>query len=216
MRDGRLVDAASGGQFLLGKLRFLSEGRDPFMDWPLQTTPLLLFHVRTVDRRSTDVNTELPTDSPMPMQPSDRMGDSRHKKPPPTDEEEEVTPALRAQVLRAFEINMAKNALSEIAKGEPGYLISNRADLADAIGTDKTMVNKIIGPARETSKVKLVDRSAFVGRIRKALDLPGVTKIAVKTSRAEIVRLIADLPDEEFAVFEAAVADAVARARKKK
>lgn len=127
-----------------------------------------------------------------------------------------MTPALRAQIVRALELNMAKNALSEVAKGDPGYLVASRADLAEAIGTDKTMINKIIGPARVTSKVDLVDRSAFVGRIRKVLGLPSVTKVVVKASRAEIVRLIADLPDEEFAIFEAAVADAVARARKKK
>lgn len=176
----------------------------------------LRFTWDTVDRCSTYVNNELSTDSPMSMQTSVPMGDSRHKKPPPDDDEEDVTPAFRAQVLRALELNAAKNDLSEIAKGAAGYLISNRAELAEEIGTDKTMINKIIGPARETSKVSLVERSAFVGRIRKALSLPEVTKIVVKASRAEILRLIADLPDEEFAVFEQAVADAAARARKKK
>lgn len=144
------------------------------------------------------------------------MGDSRHKNPPPVDEEEDVTDSFRESARKALELNEQRNKLGELRKGDPGYLISNRAELALEVGTDKTMINKIIGPARASSKVDLVDRSAFVGRIRQALQLPAVTKIAVKSSRIEIVRLIAELPDDEFRVFEKAVQDAVARVAKRK
>jgi hypothetical protein len=134
------------------------------------------------------------------------MGDPLHKKsPPPRVDEEIVTDAFRRQVNEALRLNAAKNDLGEKRKGEAGYLICNRPELAEAVGTDKTMINKIIGPVRATTKVKLVDRSAFVGAIRVALDLPAVAQISVPQARAEVLRLLADLPDKEFQVFEQAL-----------
>lgn len=208
MGDGGLVDTDSIGESLLAHPLRLSKLSDAAVDRPLHARSgprLLAFHVETVDRRSTFVNSELTTDLQMAMRRSSRMGDSRHKKAPPLDDEEDVTPAFREAVKTALDLNKQRNKLSELRKGDSGYLISNRSELAEAIGTDKTMINKIIGPARADSKVKLVDRSAFVGRIRAALQLPAVTKIAVKASRAEILRRIAELPDDEFANFERAL-----------
>lgn len=99
-------------------------------------------------------------------------------------------------------LNAARNKLSGLRKGEPGYLISNRPELADEIGTDKTMINKILGAAKKETKVKLVARSGFVGRIRDALGLAPVTQITVRASRAMTLKFIAELSDEDFRVFE--------------
>jgi hypothetical protein len=129
------------------------------------------------------------------------MGDILHKKPPPPDEEEEVTDSFRKQVREALAINDQANRIRRLKKGDPDYQVSNRPELAEAIGTDKTMINKIIGPVKASTKVKLVERSAFVGRIRSELKLAAVTRIAVRTDRAVVVRFIAELPDEEFKVF---------------
>jgi hypothetical protein len=129
------------------------------------------------------------------------MSDSRHKNPPPTDEEEDVTPLFRETVREMLKTNARKNRLSGFHKNEPGYLISNHAELAEAIGTDKTMVNKIIGPVRPTTKVKLVTRSAFLARIRDALGLAPVARITVKASRLEQMLAIAELEDDDFAAL---------------
>lgn len=130
------------------------------------------------------------------------MGDERHKKPPPPEEEEEVTDAFRLAARKALESNKRQNALRGLRKPDPGYLISNRAELAIAVGTDKTMINKIIGPAKLTTKIKLVGHSTYVGRIRSALELPSVTQITVRSGRVNVLRWIADLSDEDFAEFE--------------
>lgn len=129
------------------------------------------------------------------------MGDHLHKRPPPTDEEEDVTEQFREEVRAALEINAQSNRIRRLKWGDPGYQVENRAELAESIGTDKTMINKIIGGARPTTKVKLVERSAFLGRIRAVLKLAAVTKVAVRGDRAAVVRFIADLPEDQFRVF---------------
>jgi len=129
------------------------------------------------------------------------MGDATHKKPPPTDEEEGVTDAFREEVRQALDINARANRLRRHKKGDPGYLISNRAELAKAIGTDKTMVNKIIGGKREDTKVELVHRSAFVGRIRAVLQLAAVTTIKASIDRAPVYRWLDSLPDGVFEAY---------------
>jgi hypothetical protein len=140
------------------------------------------------------------------VQRSTRMGDVRHKaSPPKSEDEEDVTPAFRLDARRALELNREKNELGGIKKGQPGYLIADQADLADAVGTSKRMISKIIGPVRPTTKIKLVDRSVYVGRIRAALQLQALTEIQVKASRAYTMRLIAGLSDDEFAKYEADV-----------
>ena len=177
------------------------------MDGAVESATLLLlplsFHTGTVDRRSTFVNIELTTDLPLPMQRFDPMGDALHKRSPPSaEEEEDVTPTFRADALKALDLNAKRNKLSGLRKGEPGYLISNRPELAEEIGTDKTMINKILGAAKKETKVKLVARSAYVGRIRDALRLAPVTQITVRASRAATLRFIAELSDDDFSVFE--------------
>lgn len=129
------------------------------------------------------------------------MNDARHKRPPPPDEEEDVTETFRKEVRDALDLNARQNRLRQLKKGDPGYLISNRAELAEKIGTDKTMINKIIGGVRAGTKVKLVERSAFVKRIRDALHLAAITKIAVRSERADVVRFISELPDEDFRLY---------------
>lgn len=130
------------------------------------------------------------------------MGDVRHKKPPPEDVEEDVTDDFRKEVREALDLNARQNRLRRLRSGMSGYLISNRAELARAIGTDTTMVNKIIGPARAGSKVDLVDRSTFVGRIRNALQLAAVENITVRADRANVLRYLALLPDDAFRILE--------------
>lgn len=146
----------------------------------------------------------LTDDLPAEMQPSESMGDDRHKNSPPDDEEEEVTELFRAAARHALDLNKRQNALRGKRKGDAGYLTSNRAELALKIGTDKTMVNKIIGPARASTKVKLVDRSAFVGRIRRELELPPVVSIQVPSSRVQLLKRIADMPEVGIQAIESA------------
>lgn len=129
------------------------------------------------------------------------MGDARHKKPAPDEPEEVVTDAFRKKVRDTLETNKRLNNLRGKRKGQPGYLISNRAELAEACGTDITMINKIIGPARETSKVDLVATSTFLGRIRRALDISEIS-LSVPLDRSEVLGFLAGLPDEQFKVFD--------------
>ncbi len=204
MGDRGLIDANCVGQILLAHRVAFAKFGDAPVYWAFQPTSLLSFHLTTVDRCSTVVNRELPTDSLRTVQRSGWMGDVRHKASPPKDEDEEdVTPAFRLDARRALELNAEKNELGGIKKGQPGYLISDQADLAEAVVTSKRMISKIIGPVRPATKVKLVDRSVFVGRIRAALQLQALTEIQVKASRANTIRLIAGLSDEEFAKYEA-------------
>lgn len=142
----------------------------------------------------------------MPMQPFMRMGDLRHKKPPPDEEEEDVTNEFRAAAQKKLRANAQQNRLRKRRKDDPDYLISNHAELAEEIGTSKTMLNRIIGPVRETTAIKLVARSVFVKSIREALALADVTQISVQAVRAEVLRIINDLPDDLYKVFAAEVA----------
>lgn len=140
------------------------------------------------------------------MQLFEPMGDARNRTSLPPDEIEElVTDAFRREVREALDINHKHNRLRRLKKGDTGYLISNRSELADAVGTDKTMINRIIGPARETSAVNYVERSAFVGRIRNALHLAPLTQMAVRSDRASVHRVLEEMPDNAFAM----VADAL-------
>jgi hypothetical protein len=130
------------------------------------------------------------------------MGDPRHKKPPPpSDKEEIIRDSFRQKVRDILEANEQLNRLRGKKRGQDGYLISNRAELADACGTDTTMINKIIGPARETSKVDLVDRSTFIDAIRVALGISETT-IFVPMDRVTALEFLAALPDDKFKVFD--------------
>jgi hypothetical protein len=163
----------------------------------------ITFHPATVDPKATSCKREFTTDSPCAVKVSKRMGDSRHKKPPPDAPEEDVTDEFRREVLEALDLNAQVNRLRRRRKGDPGYLISNRAELADAIpGMHKTMVNKILGGARDTTKVKLVERSAYVSKIREVLQLAPTDRITIPARRGDVMRWIAALSDEAFAVFE--------------
>lgn len=132
------------------------------------------------------------------------MGDARHKRPPPADEEEEdVTDVFRKLVRARLEENGRHNRLRRIKKGGPGYKVSNQAELADAIGSDKNLMRKMFGGVRDPMEpAPTVDRSAFVGRIRNVLELPLVATITVSTSRLATMKALADLPDELFRQFE--------------
>lgn len=66
------------------------------------------------------------------------MGDSRHKKPPPDEVEEENTPEFRAAARAALTNNASANRIRGKKKGDPGYLISNQAELADEVDADRT------------------------------------------------------------------------------
>ena len=165
-------------------------------------TLLLPFHPAKVDRRSTEVNAKSTTDLLAAMEPSEDMGDDRHKRSPPDDMEEDVTEEFRALVRETLELNDRRNRLHQLSKDSPRYLISNRAELAEAVGTDKTMINKIIGPARPTTTVKLVERSAFLGRIRRALQLPAMLLVPIPENRVEFARRIAAMSDKEFAIYD--------------
>lgn len=208
--NGGLVNADRSSERFLGEPLALTKLEDSGVNWPVELATGLRSlapldrpsHASRVDQRYTHVNTKSPTDSPRIMGVSQHMGDARHKRPPPDDPEEDVTADFRREVIEALDINARRNRLRRLKKGDAGYLVSNRAELAVAIGTDKTMVNKIIGPKKPSNKVKLVDRSAFVARIRDALELAVPTSIAVKGDRAAALKWFNELSDEKFKIYD--------------
>jgi hypothetical protein len=136
------------------------------------------------------------------------MGDARHKKsPPPADLEEDVTPDFRRKVREVLELNKLGNQLRGLRKSDEGYLVSNQAELADAIGVDRNLIKNMLGGVRAGTKVRLIARSTYVGAIRRVLHLAPVIQVAIRADRAAIVKLIAELPDPEFSAFEKAMSD---------
>jgi hypothetical protein len=136
------------------------------------------------------------------------MGDSRHKKsPPPADLEEDVTEEFRREVRDVLDINKMSNKRRGLKRDDPGYLVSNQAELADVIGVDKNLVKNMLGGVRPGTKVRLIARSTYVGAIRRALQLAPVTQVSVRADRAQLVKLFADLPEAHFRFFERALAE---------
>lgn len=130
------------------------------------------------------------------------MGDLRHKKSPPTNEaEEDNTPEFREAARAALANNAIANRIRKKRKGDPGYLISNQAELADAIDADRTTIKKLLGGARASTKAKISERSVYVGRVRRVLDLGKPEVVTVRPERLDVVRWIAELPDAAFAIF---------------
>jgi hypothetical protein len=219
MRDGSFIDATFDSELLLGQSSGFTQCRDPRVDGAAQTTPSrLTFHPATVDHRSTEVKRKRTTVLPEAVKRSKPMGDERHKRSPlPADLEEDVTDAFRQEVRDVLEINEISNKRKGLKKGTPGYLISNQSELADALTeelghkVDKNSIKKLIGGVRPETKVKLTERSTYVGAIRRVLQLAPVMQFTVRADRAPLLRLIAGLPEEEFKIFERAVADRVKR-----
>ena len=140
------------------------------------------------------------------MQAFGLMGDERHKKSPPEDEEEIVTDGFRREVRDALDANREHNVARGYKKGDKGYLISSRSELAEATDIDPTLLNRTIGPKKpsKSKTFKLVDRSRFLGRIREALAMNYV-EIKVPRDRAHLLRRIAHLPDDRFLRLEKAL-----------
>lgn len=135
------------------------------------------------------------------------MGDKLHKASPPDDAEEIVIEPFRVAARRQLELNKLANENGERKFGDEGYLTENRSELADKIGTDKTMINRIIGPARDGSQVRYVETSAFVGRIRDELRLPAVVKMTITATplQAALIRRLLELPDDALGVIERSI-----------
>jgi hypothetical protein len=136
------------------------------------------------------------------------MGDERHKKSPPEGPMERVTPELVAEVRKRMVANRIHNQAHGREPGHPKYQIADHADLANvATGGDKTMVSKIIGPAKPGTKIKRVKESRYVAAIREAMGIPPpkIETIEVPADRAETLRRIARLPDDLFEAFETEV-----------
>lgn len=123
---------------------------------------------------------------------------------------EDVTDAFRKAVLDALKANKDRNDLSGARKGDPDYLISSHAELAEATGFDKTRLGRVIGNVRKTSKAVPINRTEGLDRIRKALQLPEMVSVSVRASRVAVIRAIAELPDESFQ----ALADRIAKVDK--
>jgi hypothetical protein len=146
------------------------------------------------------------TDLPLALQRSLGMGDERHKKsPPPAALEEDVTERFREEVRSTLAANKTRNRALGLHKGDPGYQISNQAELADAIGVDKNLIKNMLGGVRAGTKTKLIQRSTYVGAIREALKLSAVSQITVPSERASVLLILAGLPADIFRGFEDAV-----------
>lgn len=140
------------------------------------------------------------------------MGDARHKKGPPPLEEDDVTDAFRDLVLAKLEQNRQANERNGISRRDPMRLIDDRASLARAVGTDTTMINNLLGPARSSSKPRrLATRSAFVRPILRALGISMPTAIMVASDAdAESLRKLLSLDPDSRYVIDAAM-DRLAR-----
>jgi hypothetical protein len=149
---------------------------------------------------------ESTTDLPVEMQCLECMGDSKKKivPPQPGEEEEDVTPALRELVRGILNANKITNATRHQKKGMSKHLPSNQAELADLTQMDKTLLRRMLGSVNPRNNVKLVDRSVYVGRIRKALSID-VVSIEVPHDRAVVLRDIASLPNDLFLEFSLAL-----------
>jgi hypothetical protein len=220
VRDGRLVDTDDVSKLSLAELLGLAQRGDASVDWTAQAAARSRssFHQATVDRRSTFVNIESTTDLPKELQLCEPMGDARHKDRPPEAPLEPVTEDFRAAVLGQLAANRLSNATLNLKPGDVGYKICSHAELA-AVATDgdKTMLNRIIGPAKSTTKIKLVKESRFVAAIRTALGFPQpvVEMIEVPADRAATIRMVAALPEAQFETFERAVNDAISEIKRK-
>jgi hypothetical protein len=137
-------------------------------------------------------------------------GDARHKRGGDKTGQEDVTDEFRAQVRETLARNKAKNALTGARRGDPDYLISSQAELAEATRIDPTLLGRIVGAVRPTSRVRLVARAVGLDRIRAALGLPEIVRVSVRASRAPTLEQIADLPEDEFRLL----ADRVAKLRR--
>lgn len=136
------------------------------------------------------------------------MGDERHKKsPPPAELEEDVTNGFRKEVRDTLTANKAWNKARGLRKGDPDYRICNDAELADAIGTDKNLIKNMLGGVRPGTKVKLINRSVFVGPIRRALKLRPIRTITVRADRAEMYLEMDGLSDTVWSGYADAVRD---------
>lgn len=212
MRDGRLVDAELRGDFVLAEvpcLPKLDEARAhrPVVTFTRNRSTTLPFHDIKVEDGSTSVNAESSTDLPRAMKRSECMGDARHKKSPVADDEEEdVTPQFRAQARAIMRANKFANAAHGNRVGDADYLIDDDVQLAIAvIGTEdgKTQIANLLGPVRPTTKPrKLIDRSVYVKKIRRALKMTEPISVSVDPNRRHVVTWIASLPDSEFLIFE--------------
>ncbi len=151
------------------------------------------------------------------MQPSDLMGDARHKNsPPPSEDEEDVTDDFRRDARALMKTNEDLNGISGANEGEIGYLIDSQAALARRLKVSDKHISNILGPVRKGSKWDRVDRSTYVKPIREALKMPTLISVPVPAARADIVRWFALLPDDEFAGFEGALSAARERAKGKR
>lgn len=142
------------------------------------------------------------------------MGDQRRHAPPPEYPDEEVTDEFVDAVLAQLKANRTHNRLHNRRPGDDDYRISSHAELAEVVAPRqknfKSMLNRIIGPAKETTKAKpRVETSRYVGAIRDALGIeaPVTAVLEVRADRLVVLRAIATLTNDEFAPFEHAVAE---------
>jgi hypothetical protein len=141
------------------------------------------------------------------MEPYDFMGDQRHKKYPPRGATELNTQTFRDEARAVLEHNKLLNGLGGRRKGDHGYLISTHADIAEHFKMkNQRMIDRILGPVRSDSKVKLVDCSDLIKPIRELLGLRMI-EITVPADRADALRKIAALPEKEFAPYRDSIHD---------
>jgi hypothetical protein len=199
-------------EFHLSKAKGSAKPSDPSVGRPLKTRSSRFTHAERVDSRSTRSQADSTHRSTPSADTLDPMGDERHKKsPPPAELEEDVTESFRREVRDTLTANHARNKALGLRKEDPGYWISYQSELADAIETDKNLIKNMLGGVRPGTKVKLINRSVYVGPIRSALNLRPVRTITVPSDRAEILLDLANVPDAEWRGY----ADAVRESRRR-
>lgn len=134
------------------------------------------------------------------------MSDARHKKSQTKAGQEDVTEEFRLLVRETLARNKARNALAGARKGDPDYLISNKAELAEATGIDPGLLGRIVGSDKPGGTPKPVARALGLPEIRAALKLPEIRNVPVRASRVAAIERLARLPEEEFQAFEAGLA----------
>jgi hypothetical protein len=130
-----------------------------------------------------------------------------HKRPPPEGRLEIITPDFRELVWSTLKKNEAENKYRKLKPDDEDYNISNSAELAEAIGMDKTLLGRTIGQVKKGGSARLLKSSRFLGAIREALGLPIPVTVTfeVPAERADLVRALVEASDDDFNNFQVSV-----------
>lgn len=113
------------------------------------------------------------------------------------DVEEDVTATFRKLVIDELAENARKNSKAERKRTSAGWLIQSSGELARKIGMNRRLMQRTLGQVGDP--VGVVNRSKFLGRIRRALGIDERVSRMLPASRADILESFGELPPDLFA-----------------